>query len=35
MTRLKSFKTADFVISGIELAEKFKRRQFKLGKLGG
>jgi len=35
MLGLKSFKTADVVISGIELAEKIKKGQFKLGKLGG
>jgi hypothetical protein len=31
----KSFETADIVISGIELAEKIKKGQFKMGKLGG
>ncbi len=35
MLGLKSFQTADIVISGIELAEKTKMGQFKLGKLGG
>jgi len=35
LLELKSFKTADIVISGIELAEKIKKGQFKLGKLGG
>ena len=35
MLGLKSFETADIVISGIELAEKIKKGQFKLGKLGG
>jgi transposase-like protein len=35
MLELKSFQTADIVISGIELAEKIKRGQFQLGKLGG
>ena len=35
MLGLKSFETADVVISGIELAEKIKKGQFKLGKLGG
>ena len=32
---LKSVKTADTVISGIELAEKIRKGPFKLGKLGG
>jgi hypothetical protein len=32
---LKSFPTAAVVIGGIELAEKIKKGQFKLGKLGG
>ena len=32
---LKSFHTAAVVIGGIELAEKIKKGQFKLGKLGG
>ena len=35
MLGLKSFKTAEVVISGIELAEKIKKGQFKIGKLGG
>ncbi|MFN9266148.1 MAG: IS6 family transposase [Acidobacteriota bacterium] len=35
MLGLKSFETADIVISGIELAEKIKKGQFKIGKLGG
>jgi transposase-like protein len=35
MLGLKSLQTADIVISGIELAEKIKKVQFKLGKLGG
>ena len=35
MLGLKSFRTAVVVISGIELAEKIKKRQFKIGKLGG
>ena len=35
MLGLKSFQTADIVISGIELAEKIKKGQFKMGKLGG
>ena len=35
MLGLKSFETADIVISGIELAEKIKKGQFKMGKLGG
>ena len=32
---LKSFRTAAVVISGMELAEKIKKGQFKIGKLGG
>jgi len=32
---LKSFETAKIVISGIELAEKLKKGQFKMGKLDG
>ncbi len=32
---LKSFRNAAVVISGIELAEKIKKDQFKTGKLGG
>ena len=35
MLGLKSFQTANIVISSIELAEKIKKGQFKLGKLGG
>jgi transposase-like protein len=35
MLGLKSFRTAVVVIGGIELAEKIKKQQFKLGKLGG
>jgi transposase-like protein len=35
MLGLKSFRTAVAVISGIELAEKIKKRQFNTGKLGG
>jgi hypothetical protein len=35
MLGLKSFRTAAVVISGIELAEKVKKGQFKIGKLGG
>ncbi len=35
MLGLKSFRTAARVISGIELAEKIKKGQFKIGKLGG
>ena len=35
MLGLKSFQTADIAISGIELAEKIKKGQFKLGKLDG
>ena len=35
MLGLKSFRTAAVVISGIELAEKIKKEQFKMGKLGG
>ena len=35
MLGLKSFQTADIVSSGIGLAEKIKKGQFKLGKLGG
>ena len=35
MLGLKSFETADIVISGIELTEKIKKGQFKMGKLGG
>lgn len=32
---LKSFQAAVVVIGGIELAEKIKKGQFKIGKLGG
>ncbi len=35
MLGVKSFRTAAVVISGIELAEKIKKQQFKNGKLGG
>jgi peptide methionine sulfoxide reductase MsrA len=35
MLGLKSFRTAARVISGIELAAKIKKSQFKIGKLGG
>src|ERR1700730_5486982 len=35
MLGLKSFRTAGVVISGIELAEKIKKGQFQIGKLGG
>ena len=35
MLGLKSFRTAVVVISGIELAEKIKKGQLKIGKLGG
>lgn len=35
MLGLKSFRTAAIVITGIELAEKIKKGQFKIGKLGG
>jgi transposase-like protein len=35
MLGLKSFPTAAVVIGGIELAEKIKKGQFQLGKLGG
>jgi len=35
MLGLKSFESATIVISGIELAEKIKKGQFKFGKLGG
>ena len=34
MLGLKSFETATIVISGIELAEKIKKGQFKIAKLG-
>ena len=35
MLGLKSFQNAAVVVGGIELAEKIKKGQFKLGKLGG
>jgi transposase-like protein len=35
MLGLKSFRTAAVVISGMELAEKIKKGQFQMGKLGG
>src|SRR6266571_6571221 len=35
MLGLKTLRTAAVVISGIELAEKIKKRQYKTGKLGG
>jgi hypothetical protein len=35
MLGLKSFRTARVVIGGIELAERLKKGQFKIGKLGG
>lgn len=35
MMGLKRFEMAAIVISGIELAEKSKKGQFKIGKLGG
>ena len=35
MLGLKTFRTAAIVISGIELAEKIKKGQYKTGKLGG
>ncbi len=35
MLGLKSFRTAEVVIGGIELAERIKKRQFKISKLGG
>jgi hypothetical protein len=35
MLGLKSFRTAAVIIGGIELAEKIKKRQFKIGLLGG
>ncbi len=35
MLGLKSFRTATVVIGGIELADKIKKGQFKIGKLGG
>jgi hypothetical protein len=35
MLGLKSFRTAAIVMDGIELAEKIKKGQFKIGKLAG
>src|SRR5205809_4796128 len=35
MVGLKSFCAAGVTISGIDLAEKIRKRQFKIGKLGG
>jgi transposase-like protein len=35
MLGLKSFRTAAVIISGIELAEKIKKKQFQMSKLGG
>ena len=35
MLGLKTFRTATVVIAGIELAEKIKKGQFQIGKLGG
>jgi transposase-like protein len=35
MLGLKSFRTAAVVISGIELAEKIKKKRFQMSKLGG
>jgi transposase-like protein len=35
MLGLKSFGTAAVVVGGIELAERIKKNQFKIGKLGG
>ena len=35
MLGLKSFRTAAVVIARVELAEKIKKGQFKIGKLGG
>ena len=35
MLGLKSFRTAAVVIGGVELVEKVKKGQFKIGKLGG
>jgi transposase-like protein len=34
MLGLKSFRTAEVVISGIELAEKIKKKQFHMSKVG-
>jgi transposase-like protein len=35
MLGLKSFRTAAVVISGIELAEKIKKKQYQMSRLGG
>ena len=35
MLGLKSFRTAGVVIGGIELAEKIKKGQYKMGRLAG
>jgi transposase-like protein len=35
MLGLKSFRTATVVMSGFELAETIKKRQYKIGKLSG
>jgi transposase-like protein len=35
MLGLKSFRTAAVVISGIELAEKIRKGQYKIGEFGG
>ena len=35
MLGLKSFRNAVIVLAGIELGEKIKKQQFKIGKLGG
>jgi len=35
MLGLKSFRTVAVIISGIELAEKIKKKQFQMSKLGG
>ena len=35
MLRLKSFRTAGVVTRGIELAEKIKKGQYKMGRLAG
>jgi hypothetical protein len=34
MLGLKSFRTAEVVISGIELVEKIKKKEFQMSKLG-
>ena len=34
MLGLKSFRTAEVLISGIELAEKIKKKQFHMSKVG-